>query len=117
METPASFIFSIKASHFEIERVSPTVSKGFLILIAAIKSDTLFVILVTVAVTKSATGIRADFISFIFSLNVLNNFTNAPFCSTNGDINKAPILANAALTFDNEPVNVSLAFLACSPKA
>ena len=92
-------------------------SMSILASIFAIKPDNLFAIFITVLVTESAIGIIADFISFIFSRNVLNSFTSAPFCSINGDINKAPILANAALTFDREPVKVSLAFLACSPKA
>ena len=55
--------------------------------------------------------------SLIRSRKALNNSTNGPFCSTNGETNSAPILANADLTFDIAPVNVSLAFLACSPNA
>ena len=68
-------------------------------------------------VNFSATGSITDFISFIFTRTVFNSFTNEPFCSTRGDTNNAPILANAAFTFERAPVNVSLAFLACSPKA
>ena len=75
------------------------------------------VIFTTELVTISANGPMLFLTSLIRSLKALNSCTNAPFCSTKGEINKAPILAKAALIFDNAPVNVSFAFLACSPNA
>ena len=68
-------------------------------------------------VNVDAIGPITFFMSLIFSLKVLKNLTRGPFSTSNGDTNSAPILANAALTFDIAPVKVELAFAACSPKA
>ena len=84
----------------------------------------LLIIFVAPLITLVANFVKVDaigpitfFISLTFSRKVLKNLTRGPFSTSNGDTNSAPILANAALTFDMAPVKVELAFAACSPKA
>ena len=113
--TPALLIFSVNELHFE-ESTSNFLN-GFVTsapLRAFVAAEEIAVIPL---VNVCANGSITLFTSLIFSLNTLKNCTNGPFCTTSGETNSAPILAREARTLDIAPVNVSFAFLACSPNA